>query len=100
MIVEFNTYEDIQAFFAAEGWGCKCCGELTSDAWWKCQGDTYCTRCKRALWNELRVRCTRVSSRQPGQAPATWKRDLSGFGHDYAANLRVEYARIHGVSAT
>lgn len=92
----FETYEDIQAFYASEGWGCKACGQLSSDAWWKTSGDTYCTSCKQHMWAELRVRFNRVPNRVPGQAPATWEHDPSGFGHEYAADMRDEHKRIYG----
>ena len=93
------TYEDVQDFFAAHGWGCKCCGSLDSDAWWQSSGDTYCTRCKKALWNELRVSSVKYPTRAEAGVTAAlarrWVFNPASEGHQYAAWTRAEYDRIH-----
>lgn len=91
------TYEDIEAFYAADGWGCKCCGQLSSNAWWHISGDSYCDRCKVNLKEELgrSIKATKVPHRKAGQAPATWP-SSNGFGHQYAVQMQAEYAEIYG----
>lgn len=91
------TYEDLEAFFAAEGWGCKCCGQLSSNAWWKISGDTYCDRCKVNLKAELgrSIKDAKIPNRKAGQAAATWG-NSDGFGHQVAKQVQAEYADIYG----
>lgn len=93
-----RTYEDIEEMYAAIGWGCKCCGELSSPQWWQTSGDTYCKRCKKEMSAELgRLRWHRYPTRKASGLPQTviWKHDPSSQGFEYAAWSRAEYARIY-----
>lgn len=96
---DIRTYEDVEELHAAEGWGCKCCGWLSSDAWWQSSGDRYCTRCKKALWNELRVSSVKYPTRKEAgitAAPLVPRAyNPASEGHAYAAWARADYDRIH-----
>ena len=92
-----RTYEDVAELYAAEGWGCKMCGQLTSPEWWCCGGDIFCTRCKKALWRELREPSTRFPTRTETGLARTVTRaynpDSQGF--EVAAWQRKEYERLY-----
>jgi hypothetical protein len=61
---DISTHEGLEAIFAARGYGCMGCDAKTSPSWWKTDdGDTHCLVCKRGMWRELRVSCTRVPHR-------------------------------------
>lgn len=95
---EIETYEDVAELYAAEGWGCKCCGKLTSPSWWKGEGgDTYCLRCKKQMWNELRVRFTKYPTRAEAGVTRTVTRvyDPTSQGFEVAAAMRAEYERMY-----
>lgn len=98
--MDINTYEDLEAFYAANGWGCKCCGQLSSASWWTASGDSYCLSCKTAMKAELgrSVKFTKVPNRPAGQAPAVFEIDPSRFGHELAASVRAEYADMHATN--
>lgn len=95
------TYEGITEHYAAYGWGCTCCGQLTSETWWSgtpTMGDIYCLACKLAMWKELRV----VSYRYPTRAEAgltaatvTPVHDPTHPGWDYHRHAVAGYARLH-----
>lgn len=96
-----ETYEDVQEFHAAKGWGCKCCGELSSPEWWQTSGDTYCKRCKKEMSAELgRLQWHRYPTREEAGKTRTivWAEQANPpakDGFDYAEWQRADYARMH-----
>lgn len=94
-----RTYEDIEELNAAEGWGCKCCGKLSSPAWWTCPaGDIYCTGCKEQMRKELRIKFTAFPTRAASGLTRTVVRvyDPTSQGFEVAAWQREEHKRIYG----
>lgn len=96
----FEYHEDHEAFYAANGWGCKCCGQLSSTAWWTISGDVYCDRCKVNLKEELgrSIKAVRIPNRPAGVAPAEFEIEPTGFGFQVAAQVQREYADMHGLT--
>lgn len=92
-----RTYEDIQELYAALGWGCKNCGQLSSPEWWQTSGDTYCKACKKEMTAELgRLRWHKYPTRKASGLPQTvvYVFDPKSEGHAYAEWSRNEYARL------
>lgn len=96
-MLELKTYEDHEAFYKAEGWGCKSCGELSSTDWFEISGDCYCARCTADMKAELgrSIKARKYPRREFLQEPATWEHDPSRFGHQYAEDAREAYAALH-----
>lgn len=95
---DISTYEDMQAWMCANGWGCKSCGNLYSPEWNECSGDIYCQRCRAAMDAELNGL---VWHQLPHTIDyrATQSFPYAGddaFGFQYAAQQRKEHERIYG----
>jgi hypothetical protein len=70
-MTELNTYEDIEEFYAAEGYGCKVCGQLTSCDWFASEanlemGDIWCYICKITIGKEVRAKFAKFPHRAKG----------------------------------
>lgn len=94
-----RTYEDIEEFYAAQGWGCKCCGKLSAPSWWTCAaGDIYCGDCKERMRTELRIKFAAFPTREASGLPRTVVHiyDSTSQGFEVAAWQREEYQRIYG----
>lgn len=97
--LNLHTHEDIEEANAAEGWGCKCCGKLSSASWWTCEhGDIYCLGCKRHMASELRIRFVAFPTRAASGRTRTVVRayDPTSQGFEVAAWQRQEHERIYG----
>lgn len=94
-----ETYEDMQNWFCAYGWGCKCCGNLYSPEWWQASGDTYCKRCKEDMDAELGDvefhEYPKIADTDKTVA-MTFKYDENSDGFAYAAWQRQDYERTYG----
>lgn len=90
------TQENISAFYATNGWGCKWCGRLAAPCWFEISGDIYCES------------CTGILRADPGDITATllpncaelgieathFTEDDSRFGFEYAAQQRREFESL------
>lgn len=93
-----RTHEDIEEANAANGWGCKCCGELSSPSWWTClHGDIYCLGCKRHMASELRIRFVAFPTRATAglQRTVVHTYNPASQGFEVAAWQRAEHARMY-----
>lgn len=94
---QINTYEDVQRWFCAYGWGCKSCGNLYSPEWYQCSGDTYCQRCKDMMDAELAdLEWWQYPHTADRKGTMVFPYTADSFGFEYAAGTRQQFERIYG----
>ena len=92
-----RTYEDISNFYLAQGWGCKSCGQLQSESWYQCSGDTHCKRCTINILEPLGdVDIHEYPRAKEGETILAYVYQGDAFGFEYAEYQRKEFERIYG----
>lgn len=94
-----ETYEDMQNWFCAHGWGCKWCGKLYSPNWYQASGDTYCQRCKDLMdvdpGDVVFHEYPRLADTNQRVA-LVFAKNKDNFGFTYAAQMRKDFERMMG----